>query len=220
VTICGFPRSGTTLLLLMMEAAYPDAWTFHHERPALGAIHNEWPGRHRLLITKRPDDIFWLDEIRAAYRGRRTRPRFVLSVRDPRAVLTSVHVRRSGYKVPAAKWRAVYEHLTYNRQFDDVLVVEYRDLVERPAVVQQCLAEFVGHAPSLSFDRFHEAVPAGFDLTALNGLRPLDPSTLDRWRADEHRDRIREILRELPELPQLLIELGYEADDSWVRAYI
>jgi hypothetical protein len=220
LVMCGFPRSGTTLLQLMVETAYPSARTFHRERAAMAVVQNTWPGRHALLITKRPDDVFWLSEIRERYSGRRPRPVFVISVRDPRAVLTSVHVKKPGYCVPAAKWRATYEHIQYNLQFDDVMTVEYRDVVERPLFVQEQLASFIGWQPDGQFDQYLAAVPSNFDTTALNGVRPLDASRLDRWRAPKHRERIVQLLRELPELPDRLIEMGYEPDTTWTRDYL
>jgi hypothetical protein len=220
VVMCGFPRSGTTLLQLMVETAYPGARTFHRERAALAAIQNTWPGRHAVMITKRPDDIFWLDEIRERYQGRRPKPRFIISVRDPRAVLTSNHVKKPGYCVPAAKWRATYEHIRYNLQFADVTLVEYRDVIERPLHVQEQLASFIGCPPEGRFDQYLSSVPADFDTTALNGVRPLDASRLDRWREPRHRPRIRQLLGELPELPDRLIEMGYERDTAWTREYL
>jgi hypothetical protein len=222
VVICGFPRSGTTLLQLMAEAAFPEARVFGKERSGLAAAQNDWPGRHPLVIAKRPDDIFWIDEIRESYatRGTRARPRFIVSVRDPRAVLTSVHgMNKSIYWVTVDRWRAVYEHYRYARQFDDVVTVEYRDLVERVLHVQQRMTAFIGHAPARRFDEYQSAVPANFDTLALNGVRPLDPSTLDKWRAPKHRERMRELLRDMPELPDRLVEMGYERDASWVEEY-
>jgi hypothetical protein len=220
VVMCGFPRSGTTLLQLMMETAYPQARTFHRERAALATIQNTWPGRHELMITKRPDDVFWLDEVRERYRDRRPKPVFVINVRDPRAVLTSVFAKKTGYCVPAQKWRAVYDHIQYNLQFDDVITIEYRDVVERPQLVQERLSAFIGFEPAAAFDQYMSSVPKNFDTTALNGVRPLDTSSLDRWRAPKHKTRIQELLRQLPELPERLIELGYERDSSWVREYL
>jgi hypothetical protein len=219
VVVCGYPRSGTTLLQLMLETSISDALVFGRERGGRSVARYTWPGRHRVLLSKKPNDIFWVDEIRDYYRGRRTRARFVLSLRDPRAVLTSVFVDKPGYCVPSEKWRAVYEHIEYQRQFSDVMLVEYRDLIEKPLEVQQQLASFTGCRIEQRFDAFHAAVPKDFDTRALNGVRPLDRASLDKWRAPKHRVRIQQVLAELPELPQRLIELGYEKDTTWVEPY-
>src|SRR5687767_14328183 len=56
VVICGFPRSGSTLLLLMAEACFARAKTFHRERSALSAARTVWRN-HSLMITKNPNDI-------------------------------------------------------------------------------------------------------------------------------------------------------------------
>jgi hypothetical protein len=50
-------------------------------------------------------------------------------------------------------------------------------------------------------------------------VRPVDRSGIGRWAKREHRQRIEEILREVPELPQALIDLGYEADTSWIERW-
>ena len=222
LVICGFPRSGTTLLQLMAETAYPSARVFGHERSGLSAARNDFPGRAPLIISKQPDDLFWIDEIRDCYRerGTRTRVRFIVNVRDPRAILTSVHgLNRDVYWVSVDRWRAIYDHYNYVRQFDDVSVIEYRDIVLAPDKARQQLQAALGVEPERAVTAFHETVPADFDTTALNGVRPLDPSTLDKWRSPRHRARIRQLLEEMPELPERLVEMGYEPDDAWVREY-
>lgn len=220
VVICGFPRSGTTLLQLMLETSTPDALAFGRERSGLGVARYTLPGRHPILISKKPNDIFWVDEIRDYYRGRRTQVRFVISLRDPRAVLTSVFVDKPGYCVPSDKWQSVNEHIRYQRQFSDVMLVEYRDVVERPEDLRRQLAGFIGYEKLKRFDQFHTSVPEHFDTRALNGVRPLDRSAFDKWREPRHVPRIRQILSELPELPLYLVDMGYEADTSWTREYL
>lgn len=222
LVICGFPRSGTTLLQLMAETAYPGARTFGVERSGLGAAHNDLPGDTPLIVSKDPDDIFWVDEIRASYAERRTRTRvrFIVTIRDPRAVLTSVHdMNRDVYWVSVERWRAIYLHYCYVREFPDVLVVEYSDIVLDPLKVQRRLAATVGIEPSRGFTEFQDAVPGQFDTRALNGVRPLDPAALNKWRSPRHRERIRQLLDEMPELPDRLIEMGYEPDTRWTEAY-
>lgn len=220
VVICGFPRSGTTLLQLMVETSTAGARVFGRERSALNVARRVWPGRHPVLITKRPDDVFRIGEVRDYYRGRRTEVRFVVSVRDPRAVLTSIFVDKPGYLVSSEKWRAVHEHVRYARQFPDVTVVEYRRVVEMPEAVQTELAAFTGCEIATRFDQFHASVPANFDTRALNGVRPLDRRSFDKWRHPKHRARIQQVLAEIPELPQRLIEMGYEGDAAWIEEYL
>ena len=222
LVICGFPRSGTTLLQLMAETAYPSARVFGRERSGLAAARNDLPGDVPLIISKLPDDIFWIDEIRECYTERRTksRVRFIVNTRDPRAILTSVHgMNRDVYWVPLERWRAIDLHFRYVRDFDDVIVVEYRDLVLAPQKVQGQLAAAIGIEPERAFADFHQSVPGEFNTLALNGVRPLDPATLDKWREPKHADRIRHLLREMPELPERLVEMGYENDTTWTRAY-
>jgi hypothetical protein len=176
------------------------------------------------MVTKDPGDVFFLDEIRAFYAARRADVRFILTVRDPRAVLTSVHQdhaanRPGGYYEDPEQWLAYYEHIRYAQQFDDVITVEYQDLIRRPAEVQRKLSEFIGWQVHLPFDQFHTLASPSFDARPLNGLRPLDPTRLEAWRQEKHRGRIGQILRVLPGLPEYLIEMGYETDTSWVQGY-
>jgi hypothetical protein len=230
VVACGFTRSGSSLLLLMAETCVSDIRTFGLEVSALAAARHA-PRNHSYMITKDPGDVFFLDEIRAFYATRRADVRFILTVRDPRAVLTSVHqghvaYRPGGYYEFPARWRAYYEHVRYAQQFEDVVTVEYEELIRRPTVVQRRLAEFIGWKVHLPFERFHTQASPSFHggvrdrLSPLNGIRPLDPTRLASWSEEKHRDRVRQILQEVPALPNYLVEMGYEADTNWVHGYL
>jgi hypothetical protein len=230
VVVCGFPRSGSTLLLLQAETCVSDARTFGVEVQALAAARSALRN-HSYMITKLPWDVFFLDEIRAYYATRRADVRFILTVRDPRAVLTSIYQgvprdQPGGYFEYPGRWQAFYEHVRYAQQFDDVLTVEYEDLVCQSAEVQRRLTEFIGWEVHLPFDEFHTKASPDFrggshDVPSpLNGMRPLDRTRLDAWRQEKHRDRIRQVLRDLPQLPEYLIEMGYESDTRWVQTYL
>jgi hypothetical protein len=221
VVICGFPRSGSTLLQLQIETCVTDARTFGTE---MSVAWLQSPlSNHSYLITKAPWDLFYLDEIRKLYAERRADVRFIVTVRDPRAVLTSVHATITGgpdgYFLNPPNWLTYYEHVRYAQRFDDVLTVEYQDMVCNPAEVQRRLTEFVGWHVHLPFDQYLTAIPPNFKQVNLNGLRPLDPTRLDAWRQGKHRERIRRVLREVTDLPEYLVEMGYESDTSWVRDY-
>ncbi len=219
IVICGFPRSGTTLFQLMIESCVAEIKTFGRERRALEFAKY---GRrtHACVMTKRPKDIFLIQELRDFYASHPAEVQFIVMHRDPRAVLTSVHFSRpSEYFVAANQWQHIYRHWKWAATANDVLSIRYEDVVCGPDFVESQFAKLTGCEMNRPFRDFHQNVPAGFDGRALNGLRELDESNVLRWREACHRDRIRSLLRELPELPDVLIEMGYEADDSWTREY-
>ena len=219
IVICGFPRSGTTLFQLMIESCVAGIKTFGRERRALEFAKY---GRrtHASVMTKRPKDIFLVQELRDFYSSHPAEVQFVVMHRDPRAILTSVHFSRpSEYFVTTNQWRHIYRHWKWAANADDVLSIRYEDVVCGPDFVESQFAKFTGCQMSHPFRDFHQNVPTGFDGRALNGLRELDESNVLRWREACHRDRIRSLLQELPELPDVLIEMGYETDDSWTREY-
>jgi hypothetical protein len=218
VVICGFPRSGTTLLHLMLQTGYPGSKHFGRERSGLFLARHVWPGRHSLLISKRPNDVFWIDEIRSEYRYRAARPCFIVTTRDPRSVLTSKHKAQEGYYVSVERWHALLEHIRYVRTAPDVLAVDYGELVSNPKDVQRRLVAAIGEAPVVPLDSYSEGVPAGFKTTALNGVRPIDTASTHKWREPEHAERIRALLK-VPGFTSVLIEEGYEPDDRWAAPY-
>lgn len=204
----------------MLQVAYPNAKSFSKELAAIYAAYLV-DRNHSLLISKRPNDIFCIDEIRLLYSRRRPSVRFVLTTRDPRAVLTSRHpATPDDYYVEARRWQAIYALVRANAHRDDCHIVRFEDLVTRVNQLQADVASFIGIQPQRQFDRFQEFIPEGFQQTALNGLRALDSGVVNKWREPLHQNRIRSLLREIPTLPEALIELGYESDEDWIRGYL
>lgn len=219
VVMCGFPRAGSTLLALMMQASYRQAKGFPRERPGVRVAY-VLDRNHSLLVSKRPDDIFYVDDIRRIYRGRAASVKFVLTMRDPRAILTSMHSGRKGdYYVSPERWRSTYEQFTANAASPDCLMVRFEDLIASPPSVQSAIERFIGEPAMAPFEEYMDNVPVGFREAALNGLRPPDPTAVDKWRSPRHADRIRAMLRALPELPSVLVHTGYESDQAWTEAY-
>ena len=225
VVVCGFTRSGSTLLLLMAETCVANAKVYGTEVSALSAAQYNLRN-HPIMITKDPGDVFFIDEIRAFYASRRANARFVLTLRDPRAVLTSKHeghpnLQPGGYYETPEHWLAYYKQIRYAQQFEDVITVEYKNLVNNPHETERQLTDFIGWDVRLPFAEFHTRASPDFGFTyALNGLRRSKPTRIASWRRPEHRDRLRHILRTLPELPEFLIEMGYESDLEWARDYL
>ncbi|MCA9712479.1 MAG: hypothetical protein KDK70_42010, partial [Myxococcales bacterium] len=70
IVICGFPRSGSTVLQLVLETCLEGVRGTHGEMAAIRAarmlIRN-----HPILVSKRPKDLFHIDRTREYYAGRR-----------------------------------------------------------------------------------------------------------------------------------------------------
>lgn len=220
ILICGFPRSGTTLLQLMLENGLPSSRHFGREVGGWRAATYCWRN-HELLISKVPHDVFRLDPLRNFYAGRAASLRIILMVRDPRDVLTSVRKMGGppGYVVGPERWRRHYRAFRRERLAPDVLEVRYEHLVRHPADEELRIEQFTGERAKVPFEAFHTIRRPDFDTSTLNGLRPLDQSPLDRWARPQHRARMERVLEDLPELPGALIELGYEQDTEWIEQW-
>jgi hypothetical protein len=121
--------------------------------------------------------------------------------------------------VGSERWRCYYDAFCANRDAADVIVVRYEDLVQDVAAQQKRIEQFAEEKMTVPFVEFHTVERPDFAVQTLNGLRPVEASLLRRWASAEHRPRIEQVLRELPQLPQALIDLGYERDETWTEAY-
>ena len=220
VVICGFPRGGTTLLQAILETCISGTKSFGREIDGLSAA-MLFLRNHSIMISKRPGDIFLIDKIRTHYSTRSPRPKFIILIRDPRSVLTSFHYTSSSYYVSVNRWRSIYSQYLSVKELADIFVLRFEELVMDIDGIQSALGSFLEYGFDLSFSDFYKRVPDTFQSSALHSVRPIDPSTISKWKDPRHYDRLRKLLEhEMPELPQRLIELKYERDDSWTREYV
>lgn len=217
ILICGFPRSGTTMLQMMLENALPQAKRFGREVGGWRAATFSWRN-HPLLISKVPHDVFRLQPLRNFYSKRSAGLKIVLMLRDPRGVLTSQRKTGgpAGYVVSSERWSRYYEAFVRHRVDEDVMEVRYENLVSEVEAEQARVEQFLDLKMSVPFCEFHRIERPDFDTSTLNGLRPIEQSLLARWAQPDHYGRIEQILAEIPQLPQALIDLGYERDQSWI----
>jgi hypothetical protein len=203
------------MLQMMLENGIPGARRFGEERggwrAAMYSVRN-----HAVLISKMPHDVFRLDELRALYAKRATRLRILLMLRDPRDVLTSRRTTGgpAGYVVDSERWQRYYLQFLKERTQTDVQVVRYEDLIADVEGQERRIADFVGERIVVPFARFHTVERPDFDVSTLNGLRAIERHGIGRWNAPEHRARIEQVLRELPELPEALAQLGYDGIEA------
>lgn len=220
--ICGFPRAGTTLLQMMLENAMPYARRFGREVGGWRAATYCWRN-HAVVISKVPHDLFRLDDLREFYSRRSAKLKIILMLRDPRDVLTSQRKLpgsdREEYVVGFARWRKYYEQFREQCDRGDSLLVRYEKLVTDVDEEQKRIESFTGEPTVVPFRSFHEVPRSDFDVSTLNGLRPVETKLLYRWKQPQHRERIAAALREIPELPTALCDLHYEFDESWIEQW-
>ena len=211
VLICGFPRSGTTMLQLMLENAMPQARRFGCEVGGWRAATYSWRN-HRVVISKVPHDVFRLQGLRDFYAGHPASLKVILMVRDPRAVLTSQRETGgpSGYVVSPDRWRGYNRAVQQEMSAGDCLTVRYEDLINRPAAEQARVGQFIDEPFEVPFDEFYKPARPDFAVETLNGLRPIEKSRVARWADPCHRDQLEHCRAELPELDAALATYGYE----------
>lgn len=142
-------------------------------------------------------------------------------LRDPRDVLTSQRMigGPQGYCVGPERWQSYYTAFLSRQRDEGVQVVRYEDLVSDPHEQQKRIEAFTGEISSIPFVDFHAIYRPDFQISTLNGLRPIERTLIARWAEPQHRERLRQMLQCIPELPAALIRLGYEMDDRWISRW-
>lgn len=221
VVICGYSRSGSTLLHALLRENVTNYHCHDAEQSALDCL-----GRHPRQVSKRPLDVFCAEAI--ADRGANVR--FVVLLRDLRSILTSCHWRWPGFCVDwdrqgdlpragAAAGENVYPGVvpTYEAiaRLADPLFVRFEDLLRQPDVVQDRLRGELGFEYRGRFRDWatNDRPPPARLRRPLNGYRRLDPAAAARWRRFPL--RLREQFGACPRLFDILVEYGYEPDRRW-----
>jgi len=198
----------------------PGRWKMpRREVPALRVL-----GREKNILTKRPKDALFIDEIREACRKVGKRLSVVFMVRHPQSVVTSMHcnvpddffigldssymIHRnsrptqsdSGLKEWVKAWR---EH----KDDADLQVVRFEDLVTKPDAVQEQLVTAFQLQMCQPFSDWNENSCSVHEIDyAMNGVRKIDPAnaSTDRshWRRQEQTN--------IPGFKEACKEMGYD----------
>lgn len=242
VVVCGYPRSGTSLLFNMLSSSLP-GFVFHpFEIPARERI-ERW-GDH---ASKNPLDVV---DIPALIENNPLGKEIIVIVplRDPRDVVTSKHPvlpdryfigfdhswwpqQRDGeWKYDAAGIREVAQAIEELRTLTGakVVILRYEDLVADPDGIQRMIASETGLRFAQSFSDYHRR-PESHAYSYKGRFAPRDPNLVrenaapdrsrsGKWRAPEHRERLLEQFGRFPELFELVRRYGYEQDDLWYQS--
>ena len=239
LVVCGFPRSGTSLLYNMLSSSLPGYRFEPFEQYFMYRIH-----RLGNYATKAPLDVFhvpWIDGLNI------NQKRLVVLVllRDIRDVLTSRHpLLPDQYFIghdhswwPQGKglrdWRfdapgalAIYEAIQSIRGRPDTTLIRYEDLVKDPDAVQASITAKYGLLFDSPFSEYHQR-PEKHAYKYEGRYTPVDPELVKeglksssdrvaRWRkrpADVQ--RILDQFSECDLLFAVLEDSGYETSREW-----
>lgn len=232
VFVCGYSRSGTTMFYNMLRTTVTNFRFLERERPARTVIATS-PDDH---VTKRPLDIFDIDNILAA-NVLRKRVFCIILIRDIRSIVTSFHQSvpndyfigfdhqyfvgdgAASYTNPGIlQIHGAIAH-TWQRRDLAKIILRYEDVLNDTDTIQAQLGKAIGFEYEGSFRDFHtHETPVGLE-RALNVRRAPDVDNIDAWRAPRHRARIEDQFTRCPQLFDLLKHYGYETDDRWFDVY-
>lgn len=215
VFIAGCPRSGTTLLLNMMRCfdnVAVDLSERSYDHFAL--LESDAP----VQVLKRTGHCY--DTLTAAPSA----ISIIYLVRHPFDVLTSRHRGdlAKGYFTTVEEWIAEYRAFVALRELradSGLLVLRYEDLVQEADIVQAKIQRWLSGTPMharLPFTRFHEIARDDETLyqVALSGVRPVDTSSIAKWRHDEAlRQDLQQLVAKAPaEIAAFMKAFGYEGE--------
>jgi len=210
IHITGCPRSGTTLMMELMRTCFENDGYCQHEM----SIFEQPPGHPNLFFSKQPSDI------------RRVKPllyfdrnlHIINMVRDPRSVISSIH--KSFPDIYFCNYRVWNEcnikgkQLLHHPRF---MQIRYEDLSQSADDVQIAINEFFPFlTKKYNFSDYHSiAHPSDESDSAMGGVRKISSNRILSWK--NHLPRVKYEYERFPELADILIELGYELDKSWLQ---
>jgi hypothetical protein len=243
LVVCGYPRSGTSLIYNMLSASLGTHFKFlPFENYFIYSIH-----RIGSIATKAPMDLFHLKELSSLNVNNKDII-VIIMVRDIREILTSKHpIYPDEYFIgydssfwPQTKefteWAYnapgiinIYEEICRVKDLKGVKLIKYESLVLCPDSVQDKINDrfdlhFVGEFSNYHLDskelpyKYEGKYKANNESLVLEGKQVVNKEA--RWRKEEYKDRIVSQFKACPQLFDILIDYGYEKDRSWFDLYI
>lgn len=228
IVVGGCGRSGTSVLLSLLSAhpsiqavpyaTHAFARTLYSDRPDPEAPFEPWRVWWALTRTglregarrwceKTAKNVVNFGRLASYFDGD---VRLIHIVRDGRDVVTSKHrVDRDGYWIAPERWVRDVSAGLRHRHLECVHTVRYEDLVDSTEETLRRMGAFLGEDLGRLPGRwFHGARVQEFGPFDRRVARPLDDSSVGRWRGPEYRDRVERLL-ETPGARELLEGLGY-----------
>lgn len=243
IVVCGYPRGGTSLFYNLLSATIRDKYRFtKFEKYYIHHIH-----KLGNIATKAPLDIFHLSMLDKLNIHSKSVYIFII-IRDIREVLTSRHPFLPGeyfigydhswwpqdkdfkrWKYDAPGVIEISAEIKNSLEIDNVMCIRYEDLISNPDSVQNSITEKTGIQFDLPFNRYYErtnkiAYSYKGKYKAVDNSLVLEGKPIKtkepRWMRLEYKERIIEQFTSCPELFNVLISQGYEADNAWYNRLV
>jgi len=241
--VCGYPRSGTSLLYNMLSASLGSSFKFtEFEKYFMFLIH-----KLGNIASKAPLDVMhlgFLDQMNVNQK----KLIILIVVRDIREIVTSRHpILPDRYFIghdfsywpkdqDFTEWDYVAPGvISISREIrnalgrSDVLLVKYEDLVANPELVQKEISQkfsIVFQGSFRDYNKSGKELPYKYSgkYKAKDQSLVLEGGDVvvksPRWKKCEHRERILDQFQQCEELFDLLVEYGYEKDRSWFSEFL
>ena len=243
IVICGYPRSGTSLLYNMLATSLPKYKRDQFEVFATERIH-----RYDNRITKSPMDIFNISDLHKSNKyGKRIY--VIIVIRDLRDVIVSIHPNLPDQyfighdfswwpqNKDFTKWKHdapgiigitnKIENILSSKKYN-VKLVRYEDLVSVTDNIQNELQEFLSEKLQGSFLEYHKSknLPYKYegkykaqDSSYVMEDKPVVTARHGKWKEQKYKRRITEQFEQCPELFNILIQYKYENNNDWFSEY-
>jgi len=239
--VCGFPRSGTSLLYNMISASLPGYRFEQFEGYFIFRLH-----RLGNLATKAPLDVVHLDSIDTLNINKK-KLIILIMVRDIRDVITSRHpIHPDEYFIghdyswwpqdqKFTEWHydapgviAIHKAIQAALRRPDVMLIRYESLVSNPDIVQQEITNKFNLVFQAKFSEYHNSpkkhaylyegkYAAKASSLVMEGQKS-SQERVARWkRTQEQIERVWKQFSECNELFNVLESYGYETSRDWYR---
>ncbi len=240
--VCGYPRSGTSLLYNMLSTSLSRSFLFTtFEKYFIYLIH-----KFGNIASKAPLDINHLHSVDELNVNNKKLV-IIVVIRDIRDVITSKHpifdkeffIGHDYSYWPEGpnfeRWNKngtgvieITERMKELKLRKDVAFVKYEELVRNPDEIQQFLQKKFSLKFESKFSDYHTKQEklaykyegrhkANNENLVLEGKKIVNKKS--RWKSREFDERIIMQFTECPELFNILIDFGYEEDKLWFKEY-
>ena len=238
VIVCGAPRSGTTLLISILDShqdllAIPyETWLFVNKRPQRWFRKEAWNHRfifvllkallistkikkhHNRWIEKTPDNVLHLDFILKLFKRR---VKIIHIIRDGRDVVLCHHTQLGHFMTPS-KWVRYVEAGLKFRSDPNVLTLRYEDVISDFDSSMKKVSEFL-HIKNSFSEKFYSETNVSDNSSVINGYgnkelyvaKPLSKASMEKWRKNPD---ITGTFNEYPLAIKLLEKLKYDTSTA------